>query len=65
MQSLAPVIRRCDSRYESVRIVTAERSDATDRILRFRIEAVVTVENGTEAVAFDLKLEPVTRQFES
>jgi len=65
LQSLAPVIRRGDPRYQSVRIVPAERSESTDRILRFRIEAVVRVESGTESVAFDLKLEPVTRLFES
>lgn len=65
LQSLAPVIRRCDPRYQSVRIVPAERSDSTDRILRFRIEAAVKVESGTEAVAFDLRMEPITRLFAS
>lgn len=65
LQSLAPVIRRGDPRYQAVRIIPADRSDSTDRILRFRIEAVVRVESGTESVAFDLKLEPITRLFAS
>ncbi|MEM9382112.1 MAG: type VI secretion system baseplate subunit TssE [Planctomycetota bacterium] len=65
LQALAPIIRRSDRRFRSVRIVPDDRGDSTDRILRFRIEAVVRVDGGSESVAFDFKLEPVTRQFES
>ncbi|MEM1450558.1 MAG: type VI secretion system baseplate subunit TssE [Planctomycetota bacterium] len=65
LQALAPIIRRCDRRFRSVRIVPDDRSDSTDRVLRFRIEAVVRVDSGSEDITFDFKLEPVTRQFES
>lgn len=65
LASLGPVIRRCDSRFKSVNIVPGDRGEAGDRVLRFRIEAVVRVESGPESLAFDFKLEPVTRTFES
>ncbi|MFT5732023.1 MAG: type VI secretion system protein ImpF [Planctomycetota bacterium] len=64
LNSLGPLIRRCDERFKSVSIVANESADSADRVLRFRIEAVVRVETGAESLAFDFKLEPVTRTFE-
>lgn len=65
LRTLGPVIRRCDPRFKSVNIVPDDRGESADRTLRFRIEAVVRVEGGQESVAFDFKLEPVSRTFES
>lgn len=63
LQSLAPLIRRTDTRFRSVRIVPADTRESGDRTLRFRIEATVRLGSGSEALAFDFKLEPVTRTF--
>lgn len=65
LSTLGPLIRRCDQRFKSVRITPSSNRDANDRVLRFRIEATVRVESGTEPIAFDFKLEPATRTFES
>lgn len=64
LRSLGPLIRRCDTRFKSVTIAPDENADGADRVLRFRIEAVVRVESGPESLAFDFKLEPVSRTFE-
>lgn len=64
LKTLGPLIRRCDQRFRAVRITADDSRDSSDRILRFRIEATVRIEGGTEAIAFDFKLEPTTRTFE-
>lgn len=65
LSTLGPLIRRFDQRFKSVRITPNSNRDANDRVLRFRIEATVRVESGTEPIAFEFKLEPATRTFES
>ena len=65
LSTLGPLIRRCDPRFLNVRITPTGAREASDRVLRFRIEATVRVESGTEPIAFDFKLEPATRTFES
>ncbi len=65
LNALGPVIRRCDPRFASVRIVPDTERDASDRTLHFRIEAIVKFDGGEEEVAIPLKLEPVRRNFES
>lgn len=65
LAGLVPVIKRCDPRFKTVKIIPSDKSESGERILRFRIEATVQVETSAETVAFDFKLEPVTRNFES
>lgn len=65
LNQLGPVIRRCDPRFASVRIVPDTERDASDRTLHFKIEALVKLDGGAEEVSIPLKLEPVRRNFES
>jgi len=65
LNTLVPLIRRSDPRFKSIRITANNNRDSNDRVLRFRIEATVRVESGTEPISFDFKLEPATRTFES
>ncbi|MDG1048600.1 MAG: type VI secretion system baseplate subunit TssE [Planctomycetota bacterium] len=65
LSTLGPLIRRCDRRFKTIRITPTSNREASDRILRFRIEATVHVESGIEPIAFDFQLEPATRTFES
>ncbi len=65
LSSLGPIIRRCDPRFRTVKVVAGDMKESADRVLHFRIESVVQVEGGQEALAFDFKLEPTTRTFES
>ncbi|MEM9799639.1 MAG: type VI secretion system baseplate subunit TssE [Planctomycetota bacterium] len=63
--SLGPVIRRCDPRFKSVTVTRSDRNKPDDRVVHFRIEAVVRVAGAPEEMTFDFQMEPVTRTFES
>lgn len=58
------VIRKFEPRLRDVSVKLVKSGDGLDRILRFRIEAVLRVEPAPEPVAFDSSLEPVTATFQ-
>jgi type VI secretion system protein ImpF len=58
------VIRRCETRFKSVKVVALETGEPLDRTLRFRVEALLHADPAPEPVVFDSTLEPVTRSFE-
>ena len=64
LKELANTVRRNDSRFRSVEIHSLDNADPLDRTLRFRIEARISVEAGTDSTTFDFQLEPVSRHFE-
>jgi type VI secretion system protein ImpF len=64
LRSLEAVIRRCEPRFKTVKVVFAADKESVDRSLRFRIEALLHADPVPESVVFDSRLEPVTRMFE-
>ena len=64
LEELGRVIRRNDKRFLSVQVQSLENADPYDRTLRFRIEAKLKVETGSNHAIFDFQLEPVTRHIE-
>ncbi|HUR26603.1 MAG TPA: type VI secretion system baseplate subunit TssE [Planctomycetota bacterium] len=57
-------LREHEPRFKSVRVVSAADSGSLQRILRFRIEALMHAEPAPEQVQFDSRVEPVTRAFQ-
>ena len=60
---LASVIRKHDSRFVHVKVEPVEEEHQSDRVLRFRMEARVRVENRTDRAVYNFELETATRQF--
>lgn len=58
------LIEQFEPRFRSVRVKLLENSDAFDRTLRFRIDALLDVDPAPEPVVFDSQLEPATAAFE-
>jgi type VI secretion system protein ImpF len=54
------VIRHFEPRFKSVSVEMLEQAEPLDRILRFRIDALLYAEPAPEPVIFDSALEPVT-----
>lgn len=50
-----------EPRFKSVNVVYIENGDATERMLRFRIDGTLYADPSPEAVVFDSVLEPVSR----
>jgi len=61
---IVEAIRRFEPRLRDVTVKLVKSGDSLDRILRFRIEAVLRVEPAPEPIAFDSSLEPMTATFE-
>lgn len=59
-QTLEDVIRRFEPRFKTVRVEMVESSEPTDRVLRFRIDALLHAEPAPEPVIFDSALQPTT-----
>jgi type VI secretion system protein ImpF len=57
-------IRRNEPRFQNIKITLLDNVEPLDRVLRFRIEALLRVEPTPEPVTFDSVLEPVTGNFE-
>ncbi len=57
-------VRRHEPRFKAVKVVLTQNVDASDRTLRFRIDALMYAEPAPEPVTFDSQLEPVLGIFE-
>jgi type VI secretion system protein ImpF len=57
-------LREHEPRFKTVRVVPAVDGGSLQRILRFRIEALMHAEPAPEQVQFDSRIEPVTRAFQ-
>lgn len=58
------VIRRFEPRLKTVRVALMQNADERDRVIRFRIDALLQVEPAPEPVSFDSQLEPASATFE-
>ena len=58
------VIQRFEPRFLQVRVDLLDNADPLDRILRFRIEALLRVDPAPEPVVFDSAVEPATGNVE-
>jgi type VI secretion system protein ImpF len=58
------LIEQFEPRFQKVRVRLLENSEAYDRTLRFRIDALLDVDPSPEPVVFDSQLEPATATFE-
>jgi type VI secretion system protein ImpF len=58
------VIRRFEPRLQSVKVKVLENASPMDRVLRFRIDAVMHAEPSPEPIGFDSSLEPTTGSVE-
>jgi type VI secretion system protein ImpF len=58
------VIERFEPRFKSVRVTMIDPENEADRVLRFRIDAMLYAEPAPEPVVFDSKLEPASASFE-
>lgn len=63
VQQMEESIRLFEPRLDHVRVLTAERTSAEQRDLRFVIEAMLRMEPNPERVVFDTVLEPVRGEF--
>lgn len=59
-RTLEQVIRRYEPRFKTVRVEMVENAEPTDRVLRFRIDALLHAEPAPEPVVFDSSLQPAT-----
>ncbi len=63
-QILQRAIQRFEPRFKSVKVSLVKNRDAIDRVLRFRIDALLHAEPAPEPVVFDSSLEPISSTFE-
>jgi type VI secretion system protein ImpF len=56
-------LRRFEPRFKTVRVRLVDDDDRLDRVLHFRIDAVVDADPAPEAVVFDTSLEPTSGSF--
>ena len=61
---LEDVIGKFESRLQNVRVIPLEDADPEDRILRFRIEAMLRMEPAPEPVAFDSAMQQISGNIE-
>ena len=57
-------IRMFEPRFKSVKVVMLDNKDSSDRVLRFRIDALLHATPAPEPVVFDSTLEPSTATFD-
>jgi len=60
-QELENLLKNFEPRFKSVKVKFTDNKDATDRTIRFRIDATLYADPYPEIVIFDSILEPVTR----
>jgi type VI secretion system protein ImpF len=58
------VIRKFEPRFQQVRVALLDNTDPLDRMLRFRIEALLRIDPAPEPVVFDTSVQPVTGNVE-
>ena len=56
-------IKKFEPRFKEFRVEMIKNSDASDRTIRFRIDALLYAHPSPEPVVFDSWLEPATKQF--
>lgn len=61
--TMEEAIRRFEPRFRSVQVTILENTEEFDRTLRFRIQAVLTVDAEGEPVIYDSMLDPALRAF--
>ncbi|MGD8175044.1 type VI secretion system baseplate subunit TssE [Marinimicrobium sp. ARAG 43.8] len=61
VRHLERLLRDYEPRFKSVKVTHLDNRDATDRTLRFRIDAVLWADPAPQTVVFDSILEPVSR----
>jgi type VI secretion system protein ImpF len=61
--TLEDAIRRFEPRFRSVTVTILKNTEEFDRTLRFRIQAVLTVDAEGEPVIYDSTLDPASRSF--
>jgi type VI secretion system protein ImpF len=63
-QIIERVIRHFESRFKSVSVEMLDPAESMDRVLRFRIDALLHAEPAPEPVVFDSAIQPATGNFE-
>lgn len=63
-QIVERVLQQYEPRFKSVRVQLLQNREREDRILRFRIDALLYAEPAPEPVVFDSQLEPTSASFE-
>jgi type VI secretion system protein ImpF len=63
-QIVERVLQTFEPRFKSVRVELLENRERDDRLLRFRIDALLYAEPAPEPVVFDSQLEPTSAIFE-
>lgn len=58
------VIENYEPRFKKIDVQLIGSADPMDRVLRFRVEAMLHVEPAPEPIVFDTSLEPLTANFE-
>lgn len=64
LRRLETIIRQFEPRFKTVKVSPLINADPTDRMLRFRIDAMMYAYPAPEPVVFDSTLEPGSRSFE-
>jgi type VI secretion system protein ImpF len=60
-RDLERILRDYEPRFKSVKVTHLDNREATDRTLRFRIDAVLWADPAPQVVVFDSILEPISR----
>ncbi len=60
---LEEAIRDCEPRFRQLSVTVLDPREATERVLRLRIEAMVTLEGSTTPVLFASSVNPATLRF--
>lgn len=63
-RTLEAVIRAFEPRFKAVRVRMLDNAEATDRTLRFRIDAMVRIDPVSEPVIYDSAVDPVVGNLE-
>ena len=58
------IIKTFEPRFKTVKVIALDNTEAIDRTLRFRIDALLHADPAPEPVVFDSALEPATGIFE-
>ena len=59
-EAIEQAIRRCEPRFQRVDVQIMENTDQLDRMIRFRIEALIYADPAPEPIVFDSMVEPST-----
>lgn len=60
-RDLERILRDYEPRFKSVKVTPVDNREASDRTLRFRIDAVLWADPAPQVVVFDSVLEPISR----